>query len=212
MKNLKKLFLASTLFLILPACMTSSDAPPKNSSNARLNLPNWGITIDASYDPKLDNIVPGYKLITVALTNRSVDLIKFDPTGDQWFIEDSNGKKLRGIISLRARDPQVWSTLPPKVKDLVEYPAGVQMGFTQTFNLFYPDGTELARFRAISFYSANLKQNFDALSSASLERAVPASDEAPGESFDKFAPTPSPKINGVTKPPKRNPKAEEKYR
>jgi hypothetical protein len=168
-------FLATYLF-ILPAlgCYTRVDKP--KTSQARLNLPNWGIVIDATYDKKLDNIVPGYKIVTIALTNRSVDIIKLDPVHDQWMIEDAWGRKQRAIVSLRIRDPQIWGTLPGRVKDLVEYPAGVQMGYTQTFDLFFPENTELGGFRAISFYAATLKRNFDALSSSSLDRAVPAAD------------------------------------
>ncbi|MFO1518234.1 MAG: hypothetical protein U1F57_00995 [bacterium] len=203
MKILRYFFILTAAYLaVLPTmgCFTTSDAPPKNSSQARLNLPNWGIVIDATYDRKLDGIVPGYKIMTVALTNRSTDLIKLDPNNDQWFIEDAWGKKQKGIISLRIKDPQTWNTLPPKVKDLVEYPAGVQMGFTQTFDLFFPDQMDLDRFRSISFYSAVLKQNFDALSSASLERAVPADDTENANAMEKYRPaTPAKKANASKK-------------
>src|SRR5262249_43462617 len=109
---------------------------------------------------------------------RSVDMIKLDPANDQWFVEDAWGRKQKAIVSLRIRDPRVWAELPPRVKDLVEYPAGVQMGYTQTFDIFFPESIDLDRFRSISFYSAILKQNFDALSSASMERAVPAVDDS----------------------------------
>jgi len=164
---------------------------PKTASQTRLNLPNWGIVIDATYDTKLDGVIPGYKILTVALTNRSVDIIKLDQASDQWFIEDAWGKKQKGINSLRLRDPNVWAQLPPKVKDIIEYPGGVQMGYTQTFDLFFPDSIDLQRFRSISFYSANLKQNFDALSSTSMERAVPATEDPNTESIDKYVPKPT---------------------
>ncbi len=182
-------FICLSVFSFL-GCFSRVPVEPKNSSQARLNLPNWGIVIDASYDPKLDDIVPGYKVLTVALTNRSVDIVKLDPVRDQWGIEDARGQKQKAIASLQIYDPEVWTQLPGRVKDLVDYPAGVQMGFTQTFNLFFPERVDLERFRAINFYSATLKQNFDALSSSSMERAVPAND-ATGGSVEKYTPPPS---------------------
>jgi hypothetical protein len=180
------LFLSLTYVFVFPSlgCFSHSEGPQsKTASQARLNLPNWGVTIDATYDRKLDGIVPGYRILTVALTNRSVDMIKLDPVNDQWFIEDAWGRKQKAIVSLRVRDPRAWTELPPRVKDLVEYPAGVQMGYTQTFDIFFPESIDLDRFRSISFYSAILKQNFDALSSASMERAVPAVDDSQTTSY-----------------------------
>lgn len=200
--NQKHFLLLIFFFILFPTigCFSKSDNPPKTATQQRLNLPNWGITIDATYDKKLDGLVPSYKILTIALTNRSVDVIKLDPNNDQWIVEDAWGKKQKAIVSLRIRDPKVWGILPPKVRDLVEYPAGVQMGYTQTFDLFFPEHVELEGFRSISFYSAVLKQNFDALSSTSLERAVPA--DAAGEVPDKFSPPPS-KTPKKTKAPGR---------
>jgi len=191
MKRKLLFFLGTTgvLSLLVMGCYPSSGGShPKDSSQARLNLPNWGIVIDANYDQKLDGIVPGYKIVTVALTNRSIDLIKLDQANDQWYVEDAVGKKLKGINSLRLRDPQTWTNLPNKVRDIIEYPGGVQIGYTQTFDLFFPESTDLNRFRSISFYSASLKQNFDALSSTSMERAVPAAQDPNAESAEKYIP------------------------
>ena len=156
------------------ACVSSNADRPKGTSSARLNLPNWGVVIEAYYDKKLDNLVPGYKVITMSLTNRSVDMIKLDPLKDAWNIEDAWGRKQRGLSSLRVRDAKTWAALPPKVQELIEYPAGVQMGYSQFFYLFYPQHIDLDGFRSIEFYSASLNQNFSAISSKSLEKAIPA--------------------------------------
>lgn len=195
MKEKKILFLFVLSFLFISACVTSSGKNSKTSSTQRLNVPNWGITIDATYDRKLDEVVPGYKILTVAITNRSVDMIKLDPNSDQWVIEDAWGRKQKAIVSLRIRDPRVWDILPPKVKDLVEYPAGVQMGYSQTFDLFFPQNVELDGFRSIAFYSATMKQNFDAVASSSLERAVPAGSGGEDVVPDKFNPAGAGKKN-----------------
>jgi hypothetical protein len=193
MKNLiRALFLA----VVCSACVASSDKPPKNSTQARLNVPAWGVVVDAHYDKKLDGLVPGYKVVTIALSNRGVDTLKLDPTKDEWIIEDAWGKKQRAIYSLRISDPKAWALLPSKVKDIIEYPAGVQVGFTQTFDLFFPEKIDLYNFRSISFYSATLKKNFDALSSSSLERATPTNEQTPSEVPDKLiTPSYSPKGN-----------------
>jgi hypothetical protein len=204
MKRKILFFIGTTgaLTLLVMGCYTNTGGsnPKASSSQARLNLPNWGIVIDANYDQKLDGVVPGYKIVTVALTNRSIDLIKLDQANDQWFVEDAVGKKLRGINSLRLRDPQTWTQLPNKVRDIIEYPGGVQIGYTQTFDLFFPQNVDLDHFRSISFYSAILKQNFDALSSTSMERAVPAPQDPNTESAEKYIPVhPS---SGSAKKPK----------
>lgn len=193
-----------TYSMILSMALISACVPSKKDSKTstqRLNVPNWGITIDATYDKKLDEVVPGYKILTVAITNRSVDMIKLDPNGDQWTIEDAWGRKQKAVVSLRIKDPRVWDILPPKVKDLVDYPAGVQMGYSQTFDLFFPTSVELEGFRSIAFYSAVLKENFDAVASSSLERAVPAGSGGEENIPDKFNPSAAPKKGSKTPPP-----------
>ena len=165
-----------------------SDKPPKDSTQARLNVPNWGIVIDANYDKKLDTVVPGYKILTVAVTNRYIEVIRLDPLNDRWFIEDAWGKKQKAVISLRISDPNAWGHIPQRIQDLMEYPAGVQMNYSQTFDLFFPAHVNLERFRGISFYSSALKQEFNAVSSAQLDRAVPANEQpqTPTTFPDKF--------------------------
>lgn len=205
----RRLFLLSlscaVLFFANGGCYPGGGVGPvsKTATQQRLNLPNWGVVIDASYERKLDGVVPGYRIMTIALTNRSVDMMKLDPVNDQWTVEDAWGRKQRAVVSLRIRDGRTWAQLPPRVQDLVEYPAGVQMGYTQTFDIFFPEHVDLERFRSISFYSAMLKQNFDALSNTSLERAVPAGEEVPTEVPDKFkTPTPSKTSKKTSSPQK----------
>ncbi len=168
------------------------DKPAKDSTQARLNVPNWGIVIDANYDKKLDSVVPGYKILTVAVTNRYIEVIRLDPLHDRWTIEDAWGRKQKAIVSLRISDPNAWGRIPQKIQDLMEYPAGVQMNYSQTFDLFFPNSVNLDRFRGISFYSSALKQEFNAVSSAQLDRAVPANEQAPTTFPDKFGTSTTP--------------------
>src|SRR5262245_18095724 len=155
-------FTLLSVFLLLPTlgCFSGGGSGPvsKTATQQRLNLPNWGVVIDASYDRKLDGVVPGYRIMTIALTNRSVDMMKLDPVSDQWVIEDAWGRKQKAVVSLRVRDGRTWTQLHPRVQDLLEHPAGVQMGYTQTFDIFFPEHVDLERFRSISFYSAVLNQ------------------------------------------------------
>jgi hypothetical protein len=93
------------------------------------------------------------------------------------------------------------------VKDIIEYPGGVQIGYTQTFDLFFPESIDLEHFRSISFYSAALKQNFDALSASSMNRGVPAAEDPNAESVEKYLPKTS---TGSSKK-KNNPNVNAKY-
>jgi len=91
---------AFAVLLLLASCF-SRDSKPKNSSSASLDVPQKGVTIEASYDPRLNNLIPGYKIITIALTNNGVDILKLDPLRDRWEIVDAYGKNRRAINSIR---------------------------------------------------------------------------------------------------------------
>lgn len=188
----QKIILTTVVCTLFSACFRPVDQP-KTASSARVNIPSWGIVIDAHYDSTLDGLVKGYKMITVALTNRSVDLIRLDQLKDEWIIEDAWGRKVKAINSLRIHDPATWANLPDKVQDLLEYPAGVQMSFTQTFDIFFPASYDLNRFRSISFHSAQFKQTFEAIAPKALERAVPSGDL--GDDGSITVPMRTPKVN-----------------
>lgn len=133
----------------------------KIRSEAGLNIPAWGVAIDAVYDKRLDNLVPGYKLVNVVLTNRSPSTIYLDPTKDVWIIRDSLGKNHRGINHLRFTNEKMWLSLPVGLKDQLEYPHAVRTGNSTKIDLFFPIETELAGFREVSWKSDHFKQVFD---------------------------------------------------
>lgn len=150
--------------LLLTACFSARESGnPKNSGN-RVELHGQGIIIDAKYNADLDNLVPGYKVITVGLTNNGVDMLQLNPLRDRWEIVDGSGRKIKAYNSLRIKDPSTYSRLPQKMKEMIEYPVAVPMGYSETLDLFFPNQYDLTGFRSISFYSAERKQDYDMLS------------------------------------------------
>ncbi len=161
----KNLLLASLfLFTLSTACVSLRESKQQpGSGSARVELRKQGVTLDAKYNPQLDNLIPGYKIITVGVTNNGIELLKLNPLRDRWEIIDAYGRPQKGINSIRIKDPAVWSRLPDKVKELIEYPIGITVGYTETVDLFFPNNIDLSAFRSISFYSAERKETYDIL-------------------------------------------------
>lgn len=113
------------------------------------NIPSVGLAIDASYDPRLDDLVPGYKIISVALFNQSFNIVALDPAMDRWWVKFADGSKKKAIFDLRSQLPEVWSKLPDKVKSLVTYPLYLPVGARQVVDLFVPDTVNAAQFNVI---------------------------------------------------------------
>lgn len=152
--------------LILITALTSYSCVSARSSSKNITqvgqrLHKKGLTIDAHYDRRLDGLIPGYKVITIALTNQSFNIIKLNPLRDKWVIEDVRGRKVKAINSIRITDPDKFARLPPKIRQLVSYPNGVSMGYTETFDVFFPQSTELDGFRSIHFFNATLKEKWE---------------------------------------------------
>jgi hypothetical protein len=122
-----------------------------------------GIILDANYDPRLNNFIPGYKILTVAVTNNSTDVLRLNPLKDRWEVVDAYGKRHKAINSLRIKDPRTFSKLPGRVQELVDYPVGIAVGYAETVDLFFPLQVELNSFRTISYYSEDRQQQYDIL-------------------------------------------------
>lgn len=121
-----------------------------------------GLIIDASYDNKLDNLVPGYKIVTVALINQSLNIVPMDPEKDEWSIKIEGENRSRRVISdLRSRDPEAWMRLPDKVKVLVGYPLMLPVGATEAVDLFVPNSVPVEKFNELIFYSKSLGVKFE---------------------------------------------------
>lgn len=156
---------------LLISCFSSTDKQPRSS--ARVDAPKDGVTLEADYDPRLDNLVPGYKIITVALTNNSFEVIKLNPLKDRWEIIDAAGRPRKAINSIRVHNPRIFSSLPSQMQTLVDYPVGVNIGYSETIDLFFPQSTDLRNFRTISFYVAEWDKKIDAMANLDSPTAVP---------------------------------------
>lgn len=177
-RKLLPLLLCLPLFPILISCFSSKEAN-SNKNVQRLENAREGILIDAKYDPRLDSLVPGYKILSVGLTNNGIDLLRLNPLQDKWEIVDALGKSRRAINSLRIKNPSAFGALPSKMQQLLEYPVGISMGFSETIDLFFPGDVNLDSFRSISFYSAERKTNFDNLAGLENSSQVPINSSEP---------------------------------
>ncbi|MDX1386176.1 MAG: hypothetical protein R3257_01205 [bacterium] len=162
---------------LLTACFSGRESGKKASSH-RLNVSKHGVILDANYDPRLDNLIPGYKILTVAVTNQSVDVMRMNPLKDKWEVVDAMGKKRKAINSLRIKDPSVFNRLPGKVQQLIDYPVGISVGYSETVDLFFPDHVDLNAFRTISYYNSERRQLYDMMTNLESPTHVPAGRSA----------------------------------
>jgi hypothetical protein len=129
------------------------------------NIPSVGLAIDASYDPRLDDLVPGYKVVNVALFNQSFNIIVLDPSMDKWWVNFPDGRKKKVLFDLRSQAPEVWSKLPEKAKSLIAYPLYLPVGARQVIDLFVPDKYNAAAFNAVILKLRSLPVTLEILAS-----------------------------------------------
>lgn len=123
---------------------------------------NLNLAIDASYDDRLDDFVPGYKVINVAMVNSGFKIIYLDPEKDRWAIKLSSGRKsIKAIHNLRNSDPEAWHQIPDKAKGLVSYPLVLPIGAREVVDLFVPDTVDVAKFTEIDVYLKSLDSKFE---------------------------------------------------
>src|SRR3990167_3122053 len=104
-----------TLVLVLLACLTLHASPQDKYLKGELGLriPEVGIAVDALYDPRLDVIAPGYKLLNIIVVNDSAQKLFFNPKKDHWKITDAFGKDREAIVSLREKKKSLWAQIKP---------------------------------------------------------------------------------------------------
>lgn len=159
----------------------------KVESEAGLNIPEWGIAVDGLYDKRLDNLVAGYKILNVIVTNRSGKNISFDPRKDQWHVRDSVGKTHKAITHLKIGDRRVWEALPDALKKKLEYPQLVHNGNMAKIDLFFPFHADLDNFRSLEWRSSFFKKSFVILSTGDRETELqsPSADSLKTPSVEK---------------------------
>lgn len=129
-------------------CTLTSCASSKNSRKGEKGVVRtqggayielYGFSLDPSYDPRLDSLIPGYRVINVAFVNQSLNIIMLSPGKDRWFaMTGTKGKKHQAIIDLRREDPAAWSKVPEEARQLLSYPLVVPIGARLVLDLFVP--------------------------------------------------------------------------
>lgn len=116
---------------------------------AGANIASVGMAFDVSYDPKTDNIIPGYKILSVAITNNSIDIIQTDRPTDKWIIRDYKGHEHPVITNLKEKDPDTYINLAPRLRQLIHYPMLIQVGETRVIDLLVKNNVNLDGFRSV---------------------------------------------------------------
>ena len=106
-------------------------------------IEGYGLAVDASFDPSLDSLVPGYHVVNVALVNSSMNLVFLSPEQDRWFIRTVAGKKRQAITDLRRANPRAWAHIPERARTLMTYPLVIPIGGRMVLDLFVPDDTPI---------------------------------------------------------------------
>ena len=128
-------------------------------------IPGYGLAIDASYDKRLDDFVPGYKVLNVAIVNQSFNIVEMNPSKDKWWIQGtSKRKKYRLITDLRSEDPEAWHKVPMRARGLIGYPLVLPIGARQVIDLFVPDDVPVENFNKIIVKINSLGVTFKILS------------------------------------------------
>lgn len=127
-------------------------------------IPGVGLAIDASYDKRLDNFVPGYKVISVAIVNASFNIIGLNPQKDKWWIKlKSKKKKYPVIADLRREDPQAWHQIPVRARGLIGYPLALPIGARQVIDLFVSSELDVEEFSKLIIEIHSLGVTFNIL-------------------------------------------------
>ena len=140
------------------ACVTVTDGKKVKKEGiikvpSGANVPSLGMALDVDYDPKTDRIIPGYKIVSVAITNNSIDVLQMDKETDEWDLIDVRGRKHSAVLDLRRHAPATYSALPERLKKLTSYPLIIQVSETRVIDLLFKDNLDLQSFRAVRFKS-----------------------------------------------------------
>jgi len=154
------------LLFLLTACGKQSGKSGKNPKqvirvSAGTNVPSLGMAIDAYYDRNTDGLIQGYKILSVALTNNSIDVMQTDKLSDQWFVTDMHGARHKAIIDLRNADPRAFAGLSERIRSLIEYPLIIQVGETRIIDLMFRSNVTLDSFQNVRFILASTGKNIE---------------------------------------------------
>lgn len=154
------LLLVLSFTLACAAGRETKKSPQRVLAGSGEFIPGYGFSIDAAYDPRLDGLVEGYKLVTVVIRNTSLHVIQTDPKRDRWRIVDREGRARRAVNSLKLKNRELWRTLPEGLRKLIDYPENVPISYTVTFDLLFPKRVVLQEFQEIRYRNAAWGQEF----------------------------------------------------
>lgn len=189
---MKKNILFLTLIAVLLLCVESFAADSskitrrsrnkigkndKITSEAGLNIPDWGLSVDAFYDPRLTDLIPGYHIVNIVVTNRRNAPIQLDPLRDKWVIVDKEGRKHTAKNHVEQFNSKLWARLPEVLKTKLDYPQAVNPGHFTTIDVFVPKNTELLNFKEVSWKSHFLAKEFNIFTNYEGELNVTTDDK-----------------------------------
>jgi hypothetical protein len=160
---MRKTIVFCMAIMLLVAC-TGAHAKKKQVYKVPGGVPigRLNLAIDASYDDRLDDFVPGYKVINVAMVNSGFKIIYLDSEKDRWSIKLAGRRKsIKVIHDLRSRDPEAWHKIPDKAKGLVSYPLVLPIGAREVVDIFVPDTIDVAKFTELDIFLKSLNSKFE---------------------------------------------------
>lgn len=146
-------------------------------SDIGLNIPKWGLAIDAVFDPRLDDIIPDYHILNIVVSNRRPEPIMFNAKDDRWMVVDSEGHKHAVQNNVEDFDKKLWEKLPERLKNMLEYPTVVNSGKSITIDVFVPKTVNLFNFREVTWKSSHFNKEFSILTTYEQELSLPNDKE-----------------------------------
>ena len=161
---MKKIFVLALALSLLSFFASDLDAKKEKAIKGfgSVAIPPYGLSLDASYDPRLDTLVPGYKVIQVIMENSSFNIIGLDPKKDEWSIMIAGTKRPVPVINnMRSQEPKLWSELPERVRNLIGYPLVLPIGGKEIINIFVPAKYDVASFNEVRASIKSLGVRFE---------------------------------------------------
>lgn len=146
-------------------------------SEIGLNIPKWGIAVDAVFDPRLDDIVPNYHIVNLVISNRRPETISLNPKNDRWVIVDEEGHKHIAETQVESFNKKAWDKMPDKLKSMIAYPKFVSSGKSVTIDVFIPKSVQLNNFKEVIWKSSHFNKEFSMLTSYEQELSVSSEKE-----------------------------------
>jgi len=156
----KTLPIVIVLTVLSMGCFPGRNVPTAKKRQTKIEgqagrmITGMSVTVDADYDPRLDNLIAGFKLLPVVLKNMSLRNIPMDDKLDRWVIVGEKGQKYKAVNSLRHHDARLWREVPEKMQNLIDYPEVVPINYSVTFDLLIPAKANLEYFKEIHYFNA----------------------------------------------------------